>query len=49
MTQVTADRYGRMFPSLEALLTDRLDRTYLAALTENGGGRVRHARGDALS
>ena len=29
--QVTADRYGHLFPSLEAALTDRLDATYRAA------------------
>jgi integrase len=32
--QVTADRYGHLFPSLEASLTGRLDRTYTAALAE---------------
>lgn len=30
--QVTADRYGHLFPSLEAALTDRLDATYRAAV-----------------
>jgi integrase len=35
--QVTADRHGHLFPSLEASLTDRLDRTYAAALAEHPG------------
>lgn len=30
--QVTSDRYGHLFPSLEAALTDRLDATYRAAV-----------------
>ena len=30
--QVTADRYGHLFPSLEAALTDRFDAAYVAAL-----------------
>jgi integrase len=33
--QVTADRYGHLFPSLEASLTDRLDRTYAAAVAKH--------------
>ena len=32
--QVTADRYGHLFPSLEASLTDRLDRTYTDAVAD---------------
>lgn len=32
--QVTADRYGHLFPSLEAALTDRLDAAYAAALAQ---------------
>jgi integrase len=32
--QVTADRYGHLFPSLEAALTDRLDDAYRAARAE---------------
>ena len=31
--QVTADRYGHLFPSLEEALTDRLDASYRDALT----------------
>lgn len=30
--QVTADRYGHLFPSLEAALTDKLDEAYRQAL-----------------
>ncbi len=29
--QITADRYGHLFPSLEAALTDRLGETYRSA------------------
>ena len=32
--QVTADRYGHLFPSLEAALTDRLDDAYRAAVAK---------------
>ena len=32
--QVTADRYGHLFPSLEASLTDRLDRTHTDAVAD---------------
>jgi len=32
--QVTADRYGHLFPSLEAALTDRLDAAYAAAIAD---------------
>jgi integrase len=35
--QVTADRYGHLFPSLEEALTHRLDATYRAALNEKSG------------
>src|SRR5207302_10835945 len=31
--QVTADRYGHLFPSLEEALTDRLDASYRDALS----------------
>ena len=30
--QVTADRYGHLFPSLEAALTTKLDDSYRAAV-----------------
>lgn len=30
--RLTADRYGHLFPSLEAALTDRLDATYAEAV-----------------
>lgn len=33
--QVTADRYGHLFPSLEAALTDRLDDAYRAAVSKH--------------
>jgi len=35
--QVTADRYGHLFPSLEEALTDRLGATYRAALDGSTG------------
>lgn len=34
--QVTADRYGHLFPSLEEALTDRLDTSYRAAKEQSG-------------
>lgn len=37
--QVTADRYGHLFPSLEEALTDRLGATYQAALSEAVGSQ----------
>jgi len=37
--QVTADRYGHLFPSLEAALTDRLDVTYTDALARRNARR----------
>jgi integrase len=36
--QVTADRYGHLFPSLEAALTDRLDDAYRAAVAHRRTG-----------
>jgi hypothetical protein len=35
--QVTADRYGHLFPSLEEALTTRLGATYRAALKGSTG------------
>lgn len=37
--QVTADRYGHLFPSLEAALTDRLDATYAEAVARRTKGQ----------
>src|SRR5688500_3420050 len=41
--QVTADRYGHLFPSIEEALTGRLDSTHRPA-----GRRFHEARGDAM-
>src|SRR5205823_14340071 len=34
--QVTADRYGHLFPSLEEALTDRVDAAFRAAVLRQG-------------
>jgi integrase len=34
--QVTADRYGHLFPSLEEALTERLDVSFRAAVARRG-------------
>lgn len=46
--QITGDRYGHLFPSLEAALTDRLGETYRAAQDAvRGGPELRSSGGGA--